>query len=317
VAAAIPFALCGLFQAALNYYRFGSVTEFGYGTEPATGFTTPLPAGVQYLLVSSGKGLFWFAPPVLVGLAGLPWLARRHWPEACAAALVFLAELGYYARWWAWHGDWCWGPRYMVVTVPFVMLGWAPLLASWRVVPFVVRTLAVAATTAGVAVALLGTAIDYGNYYSVVADQIGRGVDVRDARLNPPFSPLLGHAWLAKASAYDAIAGFVHSGAGGSAANGNGWDRTQNPFLDEYPWAAVRPDLVPEAPERAVGFAPWFAALTERPPFIVYWCGMMAVWLLLALVALGHRLWQVSAPPPLPGVRVARQAASDLEVVTA
>jgi hypothetical protein len=152
--------------------------------------------------------------------------------------------------------------------------------------------LAVALATAGLVAALLGTMIDYGNYYSVVADQIGQGVDVRDARLNPPFSPLLGHAWLAEASAYDAVAGFLHPD---QEENGAGRDRTQNPFLYQYPWAAVRPDLVPEAPERAVGFAPWFAALTDRPAFILYWSGMVAVWLVLALLYLGGRLWQAAA----------------------
>jgi hypothetical protein len=312
MAAAVPFALCGLFQAALNYFRFGSVTEFGYGSEPATGFTTPLPAGVYYLLASPGKGLFWFAPPVLVGLAGLPWLARRAWPEAGTAALVFVAELGYYARWWAWHGDWCWGPRYMVVTVPFVMLGWAPLLANWRLIPAAVRVAAALVVAAGVVVAALGTFVDYGNYFSVVADQIGRGVDVRDARLNPPFSPLLGHAWLAKASAYDAVVGWLRSSRGGA------WDPADNPFVADYPWRAARPDLVPEAAERAVGFAPWFAALTGRTPFILYWSGMVAVWLVLALIYVGQRLWrEATIPLPPRPAPVPLASSRDLELATA
>jgi hypothetical protein len=255
---------------------------------------------------------------VLLGIALWPALARRYRAEALVAAGIFLVDLLYYARWWAWHGDWCWGPRYMVVTVPFVILGWAPLLASWRTVPLFVRAAAVAAATAGIAVAMLGTFIDYGNYYSVVADQIGRGVDVRDARLTPPFSPLLGHAWLARASAYDAVAGFLASAGGSEARNGSGWDRTQNPFLDQYPWAGVRPDLVPEAPVRAVGYAPWFAALTERPSFIQYWSGMVAVWLALTLIYLGRRLWQAAAVTPvLAGAHAHAAAANDLELVTA
>jgi hypothetical protein len=65
LAAGAPFAVAALLQLALNYYRFGSISEFGYGDEPKVGFTTPLLRGVQYLLLSSGKGLFLFAPPEL------------------------------------------------------------------------------------------------------------------------------------------------------------------------------------------------------------------------------------------------------------
>ncbi|MGH2354510.1 MAG: phospholipid carrier-dependent glycosyltransferase, partial [Chloroflexota bacterium] len=158
-AAALPFALCVAFQAALNVYRFGSVAEFGYGDEPATGFTTPVLEGIGNLLFSSGKGLFFFAPPIVLGLAMLPQLARRYALEAAVVALIFLSELLYYARWWAWHGDWCWGPRYLVVTVPFLMVGWGTLLSAWRQSPLLLRAGAGLLAGAGFGVSLLGVAI--------------------------------------------------------------------------------------------------------------------------------------------------------------
>ena len=62
---------------------------------------------------------------MLLGLAGLlPPGPRRYPLEAGTAFLLFLAQLLYFGRWWAWHGDWSWGPRYLVVTVPLLMLGW-------------------------------------------------------------------------------------------------------------------------------------------------------------------------------------------------
>src|SRR5262249_51887617 len=135
---------------------------------------------------------------------------------------------------------------------------------------------------------------------------------VRDARLNPPFSPLLGHAWLARASAYDAGVGALRSLRGGT------WNPADNPFLGDYPWRGVRPDLVPEAPERAVGFAPWFAALTSRTPFMLYWSGMAAVWLVLALVYLGHRLWrEARLSLALCPTAVVAARRTDLELATA
>lgn len=200
LAAAMPFCLCALLQASLNYYRFGSVAEFGYGDEPATGFTTPVLTGIGYLLVSPGKGLLLFAPPVILGLARLIPLIRTRSLVGLLAASVFLIELLYYARWWAWHGDWCWGPRYLVITLPFIMVSWGPMLGRWRQTPLLVRGLAVALAAAGFMISFLGVAIDYGTYYSVASAQIGRGVDVRHIRLVPQFSPILGHAWLLQAN---------------------------------------------------------------------------------------------------------------------
>jgi hypothetical protein len=283
VAAAVPFIACGLFQAGLNYYRFGSMTEFGYGDEPATGFTTPILLGAQYLLFSTGKGLMFFAPAALLGAAGLVLLGRRYPLEAWIAALTFLFQLAYFSRWWAWHGDWSWGPRYLYVTVPFLMLGWVPFLSAWDSRRYALRMVALGVAGAGVIVSFLGVAIDYGGYYSIVGSQIGRGVDVREARLVPQFSPILGHAWLARSSVYDAVAGWRN---GPSARNVR-----DNPYLAGHPWAASHPDLTPEAPERALGFDFWFAALRDRTTFIEYWSYLVAAWLSLSLLPLGYQLW--------------------------
>ncbi|MBI3970972.1 MAG: hypothetical protein HY332_06755 [Chloroflexi bacterium] len=285
-AAALPFGAFALFQAALNFYRFGSVTEFGYGNEPATGFTTPLLDGVRYLLFSSGKGLVFFSAPAVVGLVALLALlayGRRHRLEAGVAVLVFAVELVYYARWWAWHGDWCWGPRYLYVTVPFVMLGWGPLFARWRTLRLSVRAASLLVVAAGVVVSFLGVAIDYGAYYSVVSFQVGRGADVVEARLVPEFSPLGGHLWLFKASAYGLAAGLGSGKPERSSAD--------NPYRRAYPWAARYPDVWPEAPERAFGYAFWFAAIRDRTPFLEYWSALIAWWLAVALIPLGRRVW--------------------------
>ena len=86
VAVGLPVAMAGALQATLNWYRFGNPFEFGYGDEPSTGFVTPILDGVGYLLFASGKGLAWFAPPAMVGLAGIAWLAQRR-PLVAATAV--------------------------------------------------------------------------------------------------------------------------------------------------------------------------------------------------------------------------------------
>ncbi|HET7771796.1 MAG TPA: hypothetical protein VFN74_23685 [Chloroflexota bacterium] len=270
--AGLPFALAVLAQASLNLYRFGSVSEFGYGSEPAVGFTTPVLSGIGYLLFSTGKGFVWFATPAALGALLLPLLARHRSAETLAIGGVFVCELLYFARWWAWHGDWSWGPRYLYLTVPFLLLPFALLLQR-----AVVRGLFAAVSAVGVAVAILGVSIDYGGYYSIVGAQLGRGVDVADARLVPPFSPILGHAWLARASLHHAV----------SSGNDRDHDPRENPAWGQHPWAASHPDLVPEAPERAVGFDFWFLALPERNRFAEFWSWLSAAWLAAGGLRLG------------------------------
>lgn len=283
VAVGLPVAMAGALQATLNWYRFGNPFEFGYGDEPSTGFVTPILDGVGYLLFASGKGLAWFAPPAMVGLAGIAWLAQRRPLVAATAFSAFTLELLYYARWWAWHGDWSWGPRYLYVTVPFLMLGWLAPALAWPQLGTMKRALVVAAAApvvlAGLWANILAVSVDYGSYYSVVGNQLGRGIDVRHARVVPEFSPLRGHAWLLQASL---------------AASIGGYSAPSNPYRSRYPWADAHPELVPEAPERAYGFDPWWAARRGRDRFLDYWAGIVAAWLALALSRLTVQLWRLA-----------------------
>ena len=282
-ASGMPILAAGAFQATLNWYRFGNPFEFGYGDEPATGFITPVLDGVGYLLFASGKGLAWFAPPAMAGMFGLAWLARRRPVISATAFAAFACELLYYARWWAWHGDWSWGPRYLYVAVPFLMLGWLAPALAWTHLKMKARTIVVVVASpiviAGLWVNLLSVAIDYGAYYSVVGNQLGRGIDVRHARVVPVFSPLLGHAWLLEASL---------------AASLGGYPPNTNPYRDRYPWAEAYPDLTPEAPERAYGFDTWWAARRGRDRFLDDWASIVATWLALALARLSVRLWRLA-----------------------
>ena len=211
------------------------------------------PAGDRDRLpaAQSGEGPVPVRPPGAArnrrsGLAGPP--ARRS--KRRSATLVFLAELTYFGRWWAWHGDWCWGPRYLVVTVPFLMLGWGPLLNAWPALNVSLKALAGALVAAGLAASVLGVVVDYGAYFSVAGAQLGRGVDVQDARQVPQFSPLLGHAWLARATLYETALGQ----RGGQDGEGADAARPENPFTWDYPWRSAYPELRPGDPTRAFGF---------------------------------------------------------------
>ena len=92
----------------------GATTVMPFSGMP--GFSYPLFSGVLSLLFSFGKGLFFFAPG-LVLIAH----ARRQRPALAPfldASVAFLAGMILvYAGWWAWYGGWTWGPRYLLYAV--------------------------------------------------------------------------------------------------------------------------------------------------------------------------------------------------------
>lgn len=104
-----------------NLVRFGTPLATGYAAE-ATLFTTPLLVGLHGLLLSPGKSLFLYAPPLLLALPG----AWRHWQRRRGLVLLvlglFLAHLLLYATWGEWQGGGVWGPRFLLPVVPLLLL---------------------------------------------------------------------------------------------------------------------------------------------------------------------------------------------------
>ncbi|KAB2960950.1 MAG: hypothetical protein F9K18_10925, partial [Thermoanaerobaculia bacterium] len=128
----LPWSLCFfVFLAAAagyNAVRFGSPFETGYGEE-ATRFTTPLGLGLAGLLVSPGKGLIWYAPPLLLALFGLRALGRRR-PEVVALLLAMsVGPLLLSSAYYQWHGGGAWGPRLLVPLLPLWLLPAGEVLA--------------------------------------------------------------------------------------------------------------------------------------------------------------------------------------------
>jgi len=136
---ALPLAALALH----NWLRFGSPLETGRGVDPAAAaalgygrFVAPWE-GLVGLLVSSGKGLLFYSPAVLLGLAAWPALRRRSPALAWSLAGAALLRLGFVAARSDWHGGFALGPRLLVTLVPFLLLPVAAWLAErperWRI----------------------------------------------------------------------------------------------------------------------------------------------------------------------------------------
>jgi len=122
-----------------NYHRFGSIHETGFQLLAAkTGLDffsgTTFVTGLKGFLVSPGKGFFYYSPiAIFFFFTIVPFYKKHRWP-AISFLLLILSYLLFLSRNVYWHGDWAWGPRYLLAITPFIILPIAELLDSvrWR-----------------------------------------------------------------------------------------------------------------------------------------------------------------------------------------
>jgi len=115
--------------AAIAYYnlaRYGDPFNTGY--LPEESFSGVWLQGIAGLLVSPGRGLFLYAPVLVFSLLAVPAFFRRHRAEAALAWAVILLHVLLYGKWFMWHGGYAWGPRFIVPTLSFFVVGMAPAI---------------------------------------------------------------------------------------------------------------------------------------------------------------------------------------------
>lgn len=139
----------------LNGVRFGNPLTFNPLAQ-ANGFATPLWVGLYGNLLSVGRSIFLYSPPLLLALAGWPVFWRRRRAEALLSLSLVAVILLIYSVYTEWDGGWAWGPRYLVPIVPLLIipLGFA-LTSVWRLALLFVLT------ALGVAVQGLGIVVNY------------------------------------------------------------------------------------------------------------------------------------------------------------
>jgi hypothetical protein len=125
VAAPLAVGVAGV--ALYNWARFGSPLDAGYRT---AAWNVPPWVGLAGLLLSPGKGLLWYCPPVVLGLAGFVPLARRRPHAAALVGSICIPYSLVHAIFNHWHGGAPWGPRYIVPIIPLLILPVAEWLQS-------------------------------------------------------------------------------------------------------------------------------------------------------------------------------------------
>lgn len=194
-----PLALSLAFVLGFNAYRFGSPFTTGYEGDRGfvtlvqdgrPGFSLPWWVGVYGLLFSAGKSVFLYNPILIPALVCLgPFMARRR-AEGLLFSALCLAFLAFYAKWWAWHGDICWGPRYLVPVLPLAMAPLAEALAGWSRRGRGFKALFICTAAVGLAVQLLAISAPFAVYFQSVEGP--RQSNWHLLHYVPQFSPLWG-----------------------------------------------------------------------------------------------------------------------------
>ncbi len=132
----LPLALILLLERVYHQATLGGVELFSrniieYTTNPQLSQSIParMLRGLLGLSISPYKGLFWYAPALLLGLIGaLPFTRRFPW-EGLAFLLLVAGHFLGYSRYNYWSGGVAWGSRYMLPVIPFLILLAAPVFA--------------------------------------------------------------------------------------------------------------------------------------------------------------------------------------------
>lgn len=228
---AVPLALL----LVTNWWRFGKPLNFGYASIP---LSYPVQEGLYGLFLSPGKSVLLYAPVVALGLASPFFVEAKHRAIVVLCVTMGLANAVFFARFPYWHGDHSFGPRYLIMSIPFWVVPVGLLLhrAAWR------RALGVAAMV-GVVVALLGSALYFNQYFHIAERTSVAKLEILDDGPNywrkmhyePYWSPIAGHA-----RALPAVVGNSIDRLDGDDADLQEYPGTTN---EQYGWYFAPPQL--------------------------------------------------------------------------
>jgi hypothetical protein len=150
-------------------------------------------------LLSPGKSLFLYAPIAALGVVAMRAFSKSHKREMWLMLGLFTANLFLIAKYRDWGGEGSWGPRYLTLALPCLVLPIGTLLETGQVA---FRRLFLALSLVGLLVQFGGLSIYYGTYYRVIGEypyRIGHA-DPRfmyKAHYVPSYSPAWGQFTMA------------------------------------------------------------------------------------------------------------------------
>jgi 4-amino-4-deoxy-L-arabinose transferase-like glycosyltransferase len=125
----LPPVLLMLLYNALVY---GHPLVFGNTAGGPVDWNAPLHVALYGITLSAGKGIIFYAPLAVAGLVALYEMRRTHRWAAWSIWLLLLLNWLVVHRYGVWWGGGSWGPRYVLLVLPFLLLPLAPWLQAAR-----------------------------------------------------------------------------------------------------------------------------------------------------------------------------------------
>ena len=193
-------ALMLFFVGLVNYARFGSFTDFGYG------YFSSLAAhdgwrGLIGLLVSPGVGLIFFFPIAVLLPLGAKYMYKdnRALFFLCMyiiiANWIYIGTLSYGAEPSSWSGGIAWGPRYLIPVMPFIMIVLGSIFMHLRK-RRILKAIVIGLCLAGFYINLSGILIwfQYGLMYGWYVERLAALPNYMDTMAwSPAYSPIVLH----------------------------------------------------------------------------------------------------------------------------
>jgi hypothetical protein len=235
-------ALPAVMLGAYDLLRFGSVLDTGNGflnglTAIRNIFGGSILVGAYGLLLSPGKSILLYAPPVLAGLVAGPTFWRIARGEVVLVAGLTLSQLALVTPLVFWAGDAAWGPRYLVPLVPVLLLPVAAWLAPDARLGAGRTALLAAMIGMGLLVQTLGVAVNPHTYILETGGPDGPGAERR--WFDPSASPLVGSA----AQLLERLGTYVRPLGPAEAALAGGWYPAEDPSTGLPRWSTGSAEL--------------------------------------------------------------------------
>jgi hypothetical protein len=200
----LSLAIMIFLVGVVNYLRFESFTESGYGGGYGTFSYNQGWTGLLGLLASPGKGLIIYFPLVIVFPIAMKYMYGKDKGFFLLAIFIVISSWLYFgtlevnneSRFWS--GAIAWGPRYLIPLLPFITITLGTLLERLRFGKtkrtYTLKAALITLIFAGIIINLPGSLVwsEYGTIYGWDKDRLGGGA-LEIMTWDPQYSPIILH----------------------------------------------------------------------------------------------------------------------------
>jgi hypothetical protein len=180
---AVPVILVIIIIMIYNYIRFADPLETGYEK-----FAGQFVVGIFGLLFSPGKSLFLFNPSTVLGCLSFPFFFREQRKAMLLFSWIIVSHLLLFAFWGDWPGGMGWGPRLMLVVIPYLILPIGFLIREYKQV---VTIPVIMLVITGILIQLPSVTVNIARYYYEMSRDFG-SLSSERILFSPKYSQLIG-----------------------------------------------------------------------------------------------------------------------------